>query len=132
MSNTNATVLVRVWAGLLLIFTLAPAAAQTTGCEQVLTLADLERMALQANPTSAQSQAAIAQRYRILNNVRMLFYEALGAQRRVETRAELVRIAREAVGVTEQLFNVGQADRPDAYEIEIEAQRAQLDLIMAE
>src|SRR5262245_35810360 len=62
----------------------------------------------------------------------MLFYEALGAQRRVETRTELVRIAREAVGVTEQLFNVGQADRPDAYEIEIEAQRAQLDLIMAE
>jgi len=77
-------------------------------------------------------QEAIAQRYRIINTVRMLFYEALGAQRRVETRAELVRIAREAVGVTEQLFNVGQADRPDAYAIEIEAQRAQLDLIMAE
>jgi len=201
MSNTNATVLIRVWAGLLLIFTPALAAAQTVGCEQVLTLADLERMALQANPTSAQAQAAIraaegrrvqaglwpnpvvgytgeefstrafseksehfafieqtillggklgksrrifaqekvlaeqeaiAQRYRILNTVRMLFYEALGAQRRVETRAELVRIAREAVGVTEQLFNVGQADRPDAYQIEIEAQRAQLDLVMAE
>jgi cobalt-zinc-cadmium efflux system outer membrane protein len=77
-------------------------------------------------------QEAIAQRQRILNTVRMLFYEALGAQRRVETRAELARIAREAVGVTEQLFNVGQADRPDTYQIEIEAQRAQLDLIMAE
>src|SRR5215813_10591253 len=175
------------------------AQSQTSGC--VLTLADLERMALQANPTLAEAHAAIraaegrrvqaglwpnpvvgytgeefsarafgeksehfafieqtillggkldksqrifaqekvlaqqeaiAQRYRILNTVRMLFYEALGAQRRVETRAELLRIAREAVGVTEQLFNVGQADRPDAYEIEIEAQRAQLDLIMAE
>src|SRR5262245_41694310 len=172
---------------------------QTSGC--VLTLADLERMALQANPTLAEAQAAIraaegrrvqaglwpnpvigytgeefstrafgeksehfafveqtillggklgksqrifaqekvlaeqeaiAQRQRILNTVRILFYEALGAQRRIETRAELVRIAREAVGVTEQLFNVGQADRPDTYEIEIEAQRAQLDLIMAE
>src|SRR5262245_7449537 len=172
---------------------------RTSGC--VLTLADLERMALQASPTLAEAQAAIraaegrrvqaglwpnpvvgytgeefstrafseksehfafveqtillggklgksrrifaqekilaeqeevAQRYRILNTVRMLFYEALGAQRRVETRAELVRIAREAVGVTEQLFNVGQADRPDAYAIEIEAQRAQLGLIMAE
>ena len=175
--------------------------AQIAACQQVLTLADLERMALQANPTLPEAQAAIraaegrrvqaglwpnpivgytgeefstrafgdksehfafieqtillggklgksrrifaqekilaeqeaiAQRYRILNTVRMLFYEALGAQRRVETRAELVRIAREAVGVTEQLFNVGQADRPDAYQIEIEAQRAQLDLIMAE
>src|SRR5262252_144442 len=157
--------------------------AQIAACQQVLTLADLERMALQANPTLPEAQAAIraaegrrvqaglwpnpvvgytgaefstrafgdksehfafveqnilaqqeavAQRYRITNTVRMLFYEALGAQRRVERRAELVRIAREAVGVTEQLFNVGQADRPDAYEIEIEAQRAQLDLIMAE
>jgi cobalt-zinc-cadmium efflux system outer membrane protein len=203
MSNTNATAPVRSWAGLLLIFTLAPAAAQTAGCDQVLTLADLERMALQTNPTLAQAQAAIRaaegrraqagmwpnpvvgyrgeefstrafneksehygfidqtillggklgksqrifaqdkvqaeqeaiaqrQRQRILNTVRILFYEALGAQRRIETRAELVRIAREAVGVTEQLFNVGQADRPDTYEIEIEAQRSQLDLIMAE
>src|SRR5215831_14245276 len=175
--------------------------AQIAACQKVLTLADLERMALLANPTLPEAQAAIraaegrrvqaglwpnpivgytgeefstrafgdksehfafieqtillggklgksrrifaqekilaeqeaiAQRYRILNTVRMLFYEALGAQRRVETRTELVRIAREAVGVTEQLFNVGQADRPDAYQIEIEAQRAQLDLIMAE
>src|SRR5215813_17269 len=183
------------------IVTLTDGSAQTARCEPVLTLAVLERLALQANPTLAQAQAAvraaegrraqaglwpnpvvgytgeefsarafneksehfafveqpillggklsksqrifaqekvlaeqeaIAQRYRILNTVRMLFYEALGAQRRVETRTELVRIAREAVGVTEQLFNVGQADRPDAYEIEIEAQRAQLDLIMAE
>ncbi len=180
---------------------LASGSAQTQNCVQTLTLADLEQMALQANPTLAQAEAAIrvaegrreqaglwpnpvvgyrgeefatraftqksehfgfidqtillggklaksqrifaqekvlahqeaiAQRYRILNTVRMLFYEALGAQRRVETRAEIARIAREAVGVTEKLFNVGQADRPDAFEIEIEAQRAQLDLIMAE
>jgi cobalt-zinc-cadmium efflux system outer membrane protein len=85
-----------------------------------------------AQEKAQAEQEAVAQRYRITNTVRMLFYEALGAQRRVETRAELLRIAREAVGVTEQLFNVGQADRPDAYAIEIEAQRAQLDLIMAE
>jgi outer membrane protein, heavy metal efflux system len=181
----------------------APAggSAQAADCQPVLTLADLERMALQANPTLPEAQAAIraaegrrvqaglwpnpvvgyagtdfskrafgeksvhfafieqsillggklgksqrifaqekvlaqqeavAQRYRVLNTVRMLFYEALGAQRRVETRTELLRIAREAAGVTEQRFNVGQADRSDTDEIEIEAQRAQLDLIMAE
>jgi len=181
----------------------APAgeSAQAAACQPVLTLADLERMALQANQTLPEAQAAIraaegrrvqaglwpnpvvgytgtdfskrafgeksvhfafmeqtillggklgksqrifaqekvpaqqeavAQRYRVLNTVRMLFYEALGAQRRVETRAELLRIAREAVDVSEQISNVGQADRPDTYEIEIDAQRAQLDLIMAE
>jgi cobalt-zinc-cadmium efflux system outer membrane protein len=175
--------------------------AQAAACQPVLTLADLERMALQANPTLHEAQAAIraaegrrvqaglwpnpvvgytgtdfskrafseksvhfafieqtillggklgksqrifaqekalaqqeavAQRYRVLNTVRMLFYEALGAQRRVETRAELLRIAREAVGVSEQISNAGQADHSDTYEIEIDAQRAQLDLIMAE
>ncbi|MGE0130344.1 MAG: TolC family protein [Blastocatellales bacterium] len=202
MSNTIAKALVRAVAGLLLVFMLASYGnAQTATADPILTLTDLERMALQGNPTMAQAEAAIraaegrrvqaglwpnpivgytgeqfsarifnklsqhyafidqpillggklsksrrifaqekvlaeqeavAQRQRILNTVRMLFYEALGAQRRVETRAELARIAREAVGVTQQLFNVGQADRPDTYQIEVDAQRAQLDLIMAE
>jgi cobalt-zinc-cadmium efflux system outer membrane protein len=167
----------------------------------VLTLADLERMALEGNPTLAQAEAAIraaegrrvqagllpnpvvgytgeefafrafsdksehlgfieqtiplggkprksravfaqekvraeqetaAQKQRILNGVRMLFYQALGAQQLVEVRFELARLAREAVKVTGELFNVGQADRPDAAQIGIEAERAELDLIVAE
>jgi cobalt-zinc-cadmium efflux system outer membrane protein len=175
--------------------------AQAAACQPVLTLADLERMALRANPTLPEAEAAVraaegrrvqaglwpnpvvgytgtdfskrafgeksvhftfieqsillggklgksqrifaqekvlaqqeavAQRYRVLNTVRILFYEALGAQRRVETRAELLRVAREAVGASEQISSVGQAERPDTYEIEIDAQRAELDLIMAE
>ncbi len=73
-----------------------------------------------------------AQRQRILNAVRVLYYEALGAQQLVEVRELLARLAGEAVGVTGELFNVGQADRPDLFQIEIEAQRAQLDLIVAE
>ena len=77
-------------------------------------------------------QEAIAQRMRILNGVRMLYYRALGAQQLVEVRAELASLAREAVKVTGELFNVGQADRPDVAQIRIEAQRAELDLVMAE
>jgi cobalt-zinc-cadmium efflux system outer membrane protein len=81
----------------------------------------------------AQAEAdAAAQKQRILNAVRMLFYDALGAQQLVEVRGQLARLAREAAGVTGELFNVGQADRPDVLEIEVEARRAQLDLIMAE
>ncbi len=174
---------------------------QTTAPGPALRLEDLERMALQGNPTLAQAEAAIraaegrrvqagllpnpivgyageelafraigeksehlgfieqtiplggklgksrrifaqekaqseqdaaAQRQRILNGVRMLYYRALGAQQLVEVRAQLAKLAREAVRITGELFNVGQADRPDAAQIRIEAQRAELDLVMAE
>lgn len=85
-----------------------------------------------AQEKAQAEQTAAAQRQRVLNAVRVLYYDALGAQQLVEVRGELSRLAREAVGITGELFNVGQADRPDFYQIEIEAQRAQLDLIMAE
>lgn len=75
---------------------------------------------------------AAAQRQRILNGVRMLYYRALGAQQLIEVRTQLARLAGEAVKITGELFNVGQADRPDAAQIRIEAQRAELDLIRAE
>lgn len=81
----------------------------------------------------AQAEAeADAQRLRVLNAVRMVYYEALGAQRLVAVREQLAGIATEAVDISEQLFNVGAADRPDVLEVEIEAQRAELDLIRAQ
>jgi outer membrane protein, heavy metal efflux system len=81
----------------------------------------------------AQAQAeAAAQRQRVLNAVRVLYYEALGAQRLIETRGELAKLANEAVEVTGELFNTGAADRPDALQIQVEARRARLDLVMAE
>ncbi|HSE97395.1 MAG TPA: TolC family protein [Blastocatellia bacterium] len=79
----------------------------------------------------AESEAA-AQKQRVLNSVRLLYLEALGAQQRVELRRELARIAREAVGITAELLNVGQADRPDFLESEIEAQQVELELTNAE
>lgn len=75
---------------------------------------------------------AAAQKQRVLNAVRMLYYEALGAQQLVEVRTQLAKLTSEAVSVTGELFNVGQADRPDLLGIEIEARRARLDLVMAE
>ena len=75
---------------------------------------------------------AEAQKQRVLNAVRMLYYEALGAQQLIEVRTQLTKLGRDAVNVTGELFNVGQADRPDVLEIEVEAQRTQLDLLMAE
>ncbi|MBI4552762.1 MAG: TolC family protein [Candidatus Latescibacteria bacterium] len=74
---------------------------------------------------------AEAQQYRVLNTVRLLYYQALGAERLVQVRADLARIAREAVDISEQLYNVGQADRPDVIEAEVEAERVDLALTQA-
>ena len=73
-----------------------------------------------------------AQRLRVLTDVRMLYYSALAAERRVELRQRLASLAAEAVGVSAQLFNTGAADRPDTLESEIEARRAQLALETAQ
>ncbi|MCA1614037.1 MAG: TolC family protein [Acidobacteria bacterium] len=81
-----------------------------------------------------RDQAAIlaeSQRARVLNSVRVLYYDALGAQRLVELRDDLSQLAREAVEITRELYNVGQADRPDQLEIEIEAERAEIDFLKA-
>jgi outer membrane protein, heavy metal efflux system len=88
--------------------------------------------AIFAQEKNQAEQDAVAQKQRILNAVRVLYYQARGAQELVEVRTQLVKLARDAVKTTGELFNVGQADRPDAAQIRIEAERAELDLIMAE
>jgi outer membrane protein, heavy metal efflux system len=72
------------------------------------------------------------QRLRISNNVRTLFYEVLAAQRMVEVRQNLVRLAGDAVETSRQLGNVGQADRPDILQAEVEQQQATVGLRVAE
>jgi cobalt-zinc-cadmium efflux system outer membrane protein len=79
-----------------------------------------------------QSQAdAEAQRMRVLNSIRMLFYQAAGAQRLVELRQQLADLARETVDISGQLFNAGQNDRPDVLTAEVELQRAEIELMRA-
>lgn len=82
-----------------------------------------------------ENQAAAlaeAQRLRVQSSIRLLYYETLGAQRLVELRDDLSLLAREAVDITKELGNVGQADRPDQLEIEIEAERAEIDFLKAQ
>ena len=82
-----------------------------------------------------RDQAAIradAQRLRITNSIRVLYYETLGAQRLVELRDDLGQLARETVAITKELNNVGQADRPDQLQSEIEAERAEIDFLNAQ
>ncbi len=74
---------------------------------------------------------ANAQRIRVLNTIRLLFYQALGAQQQVELESQLVKIAQDATQTTSELFNVGQADRPDFLESEVETEQVRHDLVVA-
>ena len=84
---------------------------------------------LQANEVETTGQV---QRLRILNNVRSLFYQVLAAQRLVEVRQNLANLAGDATQTSHQLGNVGQADRPDILQAEVEQQQANLNLRIAQ
>lgn len=166
----------------------APLLAQTP-----LKLADLERMALEANPSIAAAQARVraaegrvdqagrypnpmitasgeeisnvrggyggfieqrivmagklarsravareeqagaaamtdTERLRIRNSVRLLYYQALGEQRLIEVRTELSKLADRSAGISRELGNIGQADKPDELAAQVEAGRIALSL----
>ena len=84
---------------------------------------------LAANEIETSAQV---QRLRILTNVRVLFYQVLAAQRMVEVRQNLLKLAGDAVETSRQLGNVGQADRPDILQAEVEQQQASVSLRVAQ
>jgi cobalt-zinc-cadmium efflux system outer membrane protein len=84
------------------------------------------RELFEAAKTEAGARAEVQQQ-KVRNAVRVLYYEALVAERLVQARGELARIAREAVATSEELLNVGQADQPDLLEAQIEADRAEIE-----
>ena len=71
------------------------------------------------------------QRLRIQNNVRMLFYQVLAAQKLVDVRQDLAKLASDATQTSHQLGNIGQADRPDILQAEVEEQQANLGVRVA-
>ena len=73
-----------------------------------------------------------AQKQRLLNSVRTLYYQALGDQLLIQVRTDLAGLATRAVSVSQELANVGQADKPDLLAAETEAERIQLELINAQ
>ncbi len=87
----------------------------------------LSRKVFEQEATRAEALVDL-QRQRVLNSVRMLYYEALGAARRVEVRERLAQLATEAVTVSRQLYNVGAADETDVLVAEVEGRDEQLAL----
>jgi cobalt-zinc-cadmium efflux system outer membrane protein len=56
---------------------------------------------------------ALGQQYRVLNGVRMLFWELVALQRTIELRRNMMENAEEALRTTREMFNTGQANRAD-------------------
>jgi cobalt-zinc-cadmium efflux system outer membrane protein len=61
-----------------------------------------------------------AQRARVLNDVRIRFYEVLGAQKAVDAAQDLEALAAEGVKVAQKLLQAKQGSRPDVLQAEIQ------------
>jgi cobalt-zinc-cadmium efflux system outer membrane protein len=81
-----------------------------------------------AEEVSQMEAQALAQEYRVLNGVRVRFYQLLAMQRLLDVRADLLRVAEDAVTTTEELANVGAANKADLLQARIEARQERVAL----
>lgn len=78
--------------------------------------------------TLESKEAAELERLRVLTELRMLFFDALGQQELVATRQALSTNARKTAAIARELANLGQADTPDILAADNEAERVELEL----
>ena len=71
-------------------------------------------------------QEMYAERYRVLNDVRIGYYAVLIAQRRIEITAELQAIGQRSVGVVEQFVKGQEASRVDLLQARVESNTAKI------
>lgn len=76
-------------------------------------------------------EMAKAERLRVIAAIDGLYYRGLGEQRLIEVRTRMAQLTQTTSAASRELANLGQADQPDVFEVEIEAQRAQLAVTMA-
>jgi cobalt-zinc-cadmium efflux system outer membrane protein len=81
-----------------------------------------------AHEVSQMEAQALAQEYRVLNGVRVRSYQLLAMQRLLDVRAELLQVAEDAVTTTEDLANVGAANKADLLQARIEARQERVAL----
>lgn len=75
---------------------------------------------------------AMAQQFRVCNDVRIHFYRALAAQYVVELRRELLKTAEDVAVTAQESYNMGQARRPEVRRANVRLQQARLEAMTAE
>lgn len=91
----------------------------------------LSRLKYEQEAYAAEVQAG-AQRLRVVNELATAYFDVLAAQRSVENHRRQLENAEVAVKTTEELLNVGQGNRQDLLQAQVEARRARVALRTAE
>jgi outer membrane protein TolC len=71
---------------------------------------------------------ALAQQFRVTNDIRRMYWRAVGNARLVTVREQGAKNAEDRLVTTEELFNVGQANAVQVRQTRVALQRAKLDL----
>lgn len=75
---------------------------------------------------------AIAQQYRVSNDIQRHFYMTLAAMERISLQDELVKTAEDGAVTSRELFNQGQATLPDVRKANVMLQQRRLGLLNAQ
>ena len=75
---------------------------------------------------------AVAQQYRVSNDVQIHFYEALAAVQRLALREELLRSGNDAAATSRELFNQGQTNLTGIRRANVDLQQRRLAVLSAE
>jgi len=70
----------------------------------------------------------LGQQYRVLNGVRIHFYELLALQRMIDLNRSMLDNANESLRTYKEMFNTGQANRPDVLLAEVAVSDAKIAL----
>ncbi|MDA8967899.1 TolC family protein [bacterium] len=81
---------------------------------------------------AALEQAWVAQRQRVLTDVRIAYVRALRATKQLKLSKQLVEIGRQAIDVSKELLNIGEISRAELLQAEIEVESAEIVLRNAE
>jgi cobalt-zinc-cadmium efflux system outer membrane protein len=88
--------------------------------------------AVEAREVMRLEQRYAAQQQRVLTDVRIAFFNAYIAGRRVELSRSLQTVGRQSVSTADALLQAQEGRRTDLLQAEIESQRANIDLAQAE
>jgi outer membrane protein TolC len=75
---------------------------------------------------------AMAQHFRVCNDVRIHFYRSLAASETLAIRRELLKTAEDAALTAQEAYNMGQANRPEVRKANVALQRARLEVLNAQ
>lgn len=97
--------------------------------QQIVTADKLElNQAVAARDIETALLELDTQRYRVLTDVQVAFYEVLGAQREVETALQLEQVAADGVRAAEELLEGGLGTRPDVLQARTELNQVRIEL----